>query len=123
MFPDERCTYPELTARSDALARSLRAAGIRAGENVGVLMLPGIEYFAALCAIAKLGAISVPINARFKTRELAYVVADADLVAILVSPALSEEIDYAGMLASVLPGLADSSPGALALPCAPKLGP
>ena len=121
VFPDERCTYAELRERSDAIARSLCAAGVRAGENVGVFLLPGLDYCAALCAIAKAGAISVPINARFKTRELSYVVDDADLVVILVSPALTPEIDYAGMLRSVLPGLADGKPGALSLPQAPKL--
>jgi fatty-acyl-CoA synthase len=123
VFPDERCTYAELTSRANAIARSLCTAGIRAGEHVGVLLLPGIDYLAALCAIAKIGAVSVPINARFKTRELLYVVDNADLAAILVSPALTAEVDYAGMLASVLPSLAEAgqSPGMLRLPEAPRL--
>jgi fatty-acyl-CoA synthase len=121
VFPGERCTYAELGLRADDLARSLAALRIGAGDHVGLLMLPGIEYFAAMGAIAKLGGISVPINSRFKARELAYVAADAELKSILVSPALSPEVDYPGMLGQALPGLADEQPGDLAIDSAPRL--
>jgi fatty-acyl-CoA synthase len=105
VFPEERCTYRELAQRIDAMARSLRALGIGPGDAVGLLLAPGLENFVALGATAKLGAVSVPINLRFRTRELMYVIADGDLRVILSSGPIPGYSDYPGMLRASLPGL------------------
>ena len=121
VFPAERCTYADVGDRADALARSLRALGVGQRDSVGILMTPGIDNIAAIGAIAKLGAVAVPINIRFKTRELAYVVADGDLKVILVSPPSPPHADYPAMIRASLPSLKDPGPGPLALPEAPSL--
>jgi fatty-acyl-CoA synthase len=121
VFPGERCTYAELADRADALARSLRGLGVGAGDNVGILLVPGLDNVAAIGAIAKLGAVSVPINARFKERELAHVIADADLVVLLVSPTVPGLADYPGLVRAALPGLAGQAGTELSLAEAPLL--
>ncbi len=105
VFPDERCTYRELAERIEAMARSLRALGIGPGDTVGLLLAPCVDNFAALGATAKLGAVSVPINLRFRTRELHHVIADGDLRVILSSGPIAGFSDYPGMLRGSLPGL------------------
>lgn len=122
VFPTERCTYAALGRRVDALARSLRALGVGRGDSVGLLMVPGIDNVAAIGAIAKLGAVAVPINVRFKTRELSHVVADGDLKVVLVSPAAPPLVDYPAMLRASLPSLTNAAGGGpLSLDEAPKL--
>jgi fatty-acyl-CoA synthase len=85
-------------------------------------MVPGIDNIAAIGATALLGAISVPINVRFKTRELAHVVADSGLKVLLVSPASPPFADYPAMLRASLPSLSSGAPAApVSLPEAPAL--
>src|SRR5213594_1739078 len=73
VFPDVRVTYPELAELTGRFARSLRTLGVEPGNKVAILMPNQLEFVAALIGIAKLGAVGVPINGRFKAHELAYV--------------------------------------------------
>jgi fatty-acyl-CoA synthase len=122
VFPHERCTYAELGRRIEAMARSLRALGIEPGDSVGLLLAPSLDNFAALGACAKLGAVSVPINLRFRTRELSHVISDGDLKVIVVSGPTPGHSDYPAMLRASLAGLAESDGASpLRLTDAPEL--
>ena len=59
-FPEERATYPDLASRADHLARGLIALGVEANEKVGILLSQGVDYFAFVFAIAKIGAFLRP---------------------------------------------------------------
>ncbi|WP_035728406.1 class I adenylate-forming enzyme family protein [Bradyrhizobium murdochi] len=72
----ERATYSEMDTESNRYAHALRALGVRKGDRVGVLLPNRIEYPIIWFAIAKLGAIMVPINARYTSREIEYVLSD-----------------------------------------------
>jgi fatty-acyl-CoA synthase len=72
--------------------------------------------------ISFVGAVCVPINARFKARELSYVIENGDLVAIFTSDIVEQHTDYVALLHEALPGLADAAdPTSLAIPTAPRL--
>jgi fatty-acyl-CoA synthase len=77
VFPDERLTFGALHARSEQIARALIGLGVDPGESVAVLLPNSATMAATLLAIAKVGAVSVPINFRFKERERDTVVSDA----------------------------------------------
>jgi acyl-CoA synthetase (AMP-forming)/AMP-acid ligase II len=85
VFPGERLTYAELAERAWDVARALAALGVQPRQNVGLLMTNCSEFIVSLFGIAMLGAVSVPINARYRSTELAFLTKDADLVAILTS--------------------------------------
>jgi fatty-acyl-CoA synthase len=121
VFPDGRATYPELAAASDAWARALRAWGVGPGDKVGILMPNCLEFAIAFFAIAKLGAVSVPINARFKPHELSHVVEHADIRVLLAAAGPEGTVDFPELLAEVFPGAAAQHPAALALEEAPLL--
>ena len=122
VFPDSRQTYAELTERSYARARSLLALGIGAGDHVGILMPNCPEYLELIFATALIGGVSVPVSDRYKARELAYVIANADLGILFTTDIVSEFTDFAGLLQAALPGLEGATdPTALALSDAPKL--
>jgi crotonobetaine/carnitine-CoA ligase len=54
-----------VNARANRLARGLRARGIAAGDRVAVMMENSPEYMALWFALAKLGAVEVPINTAY----------------------------------------------------------
>lgn len=72
----ERATYSEMDRQSNSYARALRAFGVRKGNRIGVMLPNRIEFPILWFALAKLGAVLVPINIRFTAREIEYVISD-----------------------------------------------
>lgn len=74
----QRATYSEMDRSSNKYARALRAFGVRKGDRVGVMLPNRIEFPILWFALAKLGAVMVPINMRYTPREVEYVLADTE---------------------------------------------
>jgi len=72
----ERATYAEMDRRSNLYANGLRKLGVRKGDRVGVMLPNRIEFPILWCSIAKLGAVMVPINMRYTSAEVEYVLSD-----------------------------------------------
>ena len=122
VFPERRYTYAEVADRARAVARGLIGLGVRCGDAVGILMPNCPEFAFCFYGAQMIGAVVVPINARFRTRELGYVAADADLKVILTSDIIADHVDFAARLQASLDGLADSpDPRHLELAAAPSL--
>jgi fatty-acyl-CoA synthase len=101
-FPDESTSLSALDQRADHFARLVLAAGAEPGDKVGVLLEPSIDFIAALVGIARVGATIVPINERFKARELAHVVTHADLTVVLTTDRIAEFLDFPALLKEAL---------------------
>ncbi|HTS95820.1 MAG TPA: AMP-binding protein [Streptosporangiaceae bacterium] len=102
-----RWTYRQLDADTDALARGLLAAGIQAGDRVGIWAPNCAEWVLLQFATAKIGAILVNINPAYRSHELGYVLGQAG-VRLLVSAERFKTSDYRAMISEVrgnLPGL------------------
>jgi fatty-acyl-CoA synthase len=97
VMPGERLTYRELAERSDAAACKLLELGVDAGDKVGILLENRVEFVLALFAIAKLGAISVPVNARFKSHELGQVIEHADVTLLITSDRFADLIAWTSL--------------------------
>src|SRR5690349_20884635 len=79
-FPDGGLTYDELRQASRLAARRLLAAGVRPGDRVGVMLPAANEDYIAICLGAlRFGAVALPINARYKVRELEHIMRHAEL--------------------------------------------
>ena len=74
----ERATYAEVERRSNSYAHALRAFGLRKGDRVGVMLPNRIEVPLLWFALAKLGAVIVPIYL-YTTREVEYICTDAQV--------------------------------------------
>jgi acyl-CoA synthetase (AMP-forming)/AMP-acid ligase II len=72
-----RFTYGELDARANRTANLLGALGVRKGDRVALLLMNGAEYMESFFAVAKLGAINVPLNWRLVPEELAFILKDS----------------------------------------------
>jgi fatty-acyl-CoA synthase len=101
-FGEERQSFAELSARTDQVARGLIAAGVGVGERVGVWLNNCSEWIHLLFAIARIGAIQVPINTRFRTADAAYVIAQAEC-STLITHDTSGPIDYWAMVREMVP--------------------
>jgi fatty-acyl-CoA synthase len=104
-YPDTRVTYAELDARARTLAGALRAGGVGPGDRVGIFMPNALEYIQLIFAVSYVGAQLVPINARFKRRELAHVISNSELAILFTSPAIPE-VDFPRIVADALETLA-----------------
>jgi len=76
-------TYTDLRRETDALAWMLSEHGIGPGDAVGIFMPMVPETAAAFFAIAKVGAISLPIFSGYAADAVAIRLADAEAKAII----------------------------------------
>jgi acyl-CoA synthetase (AMP-forming)/AMP-acid ligase II len=121
VFPGRRFTYASLRDEALRAARSLAALGVARGDHVGLLMPNCPDFVLAFFGAQLLGAVVVPVNTRFRSRELGYVFENADLKVLLTSDIVDEHVDFVERIADSLPGLADGDPERLALAEAPRL--
>jgi len=80
---DVTLTYADLEARSNRIAHRLRTHGLRRGSLVGLALDRDADMVAAVLAVLKCGAGYVPLDPSFPDERLAYMVADADIGALL----------------------------------------
>jgi fatty-acyl-CoA synthase len=122
VLPDQKTTYGELTQRVMHRARSLRALGIEPGDHVGVLLPTCMDFVDTMFAIAMLGAVTVPINARYKPPEIDYVTENADLVALITTDEFDDAVNFIERIQTAFPDLQDNNdPHHISVKTAPVL--
>ena len=72
-----RLTYQALNASCNRLANAFVSAGIKKGERVGLLLMNSREFMEAYYALAKVGAVVVPLNWRLVPDELEFILKDS----------------------------------------------
>ncbi len=80
---EERITYAELNDRVNRLAGGLVKLGIKAGDKVAVWMPNRPEWIVTLFAVARIGAILVPMDIWYKAPEAEYILNHSDSVAVI----------------------------------------
>jgi acyl-CoA synthetase (AMP-forming)/AMP-acid ligase II len=68
-------TYGELNARVNRLANGMLAIGVKRGDGVALSVGNRIEHLEIIFATAKIGALAIPLDVKWKALELASVVA------------------------------------------------
>jgi fatty-acyl-CoA synthase len=122
VFPDAQFTYQELANRALRRARSLQALGVKPRDHVGILMHTCPDFVELFFAAALCGAVVVPVNARYRSGELAYVIENGDIATLVTTDAISEQVNFVERLYGALPDLkARQDPRQLRLAGAPKL--
>ena len=81
---EHRVTYARLNAQANRLANALRGLGVRHGDRVATLAPNRAEYPVVYFALAKLGAIHVPVNFRHQAGEVRYALAQSESSVVLV---------------------------------------
>jgi len=88
-----RMTYRAFHARSNQLAHALARLGVNRGDRVAVLASNRVEYPIVYFGVLKLGAIVVPVNARFTAAEVAHVLDHAEAETLVVAGEFAALID------------------------------
>ncbi|WNF25534.1 amino acid adenylation domain-containing protein [Streptomyces sp. C11-1] len=99
-------TYGELAAEKDALAATLRAAGVLPGRRVAVAVPRSLEQVVALIAVVTASGAYVPLDLAYPDERLEYILADAAPQVVLVDREqhgrLTRLLERAGVAARVL---------------------
>jgi 3-oxocholest-4-en-26-oate---CoA ligase len=108
---DRRVTYAELDERTSRLAHHLAGLGVGPGDHVGLYARNSIEALETLIASCKLRACAVNINYRYVENELQYMLADADLTALVYDRRLGPLVAASAHAAPGLRGLIEIDDG------------
>ena len=73
----ERLTFAELNTRSCKIANAFLANGVSKEERIGLLLGNCSEFMEAYFALAKIGAVVVPLNWRLSPDELEFILKDS----------------------------------------------
>ena len=96
-YEQRRWTFSELDADIDRVAKALIALGVKPGDKCMVWLNNQPEWIHLLFAIAKVGAVQVPVNTRFRADDLDYVLWQSDS-GFLFTHDTSGPIDYLSMV-------------------------
>ncbi|MHB1420397.1 MAG: long-chain-fatty-acid--CoA ligase [Bacillota bacterium] len=77
IFDNQELTFKDLNERVNRLANSLASRGVGPGTRAAIISLNRPEFIETYYALAKLGAIVVPINNRLSSFEVIYQLQDA----------------------------------------------
>jgi acyl-CoA synthetase (AMP-forming)/AMP-acid ligase II len=113
---DRQVTYAELDERTSRLAHHLAGLGVGPGDHVGLYARNSIEALETLIASCKLRASAVNINYRYVENELHYMLADADLTALVYDRRLAPRVAASAHAAPGLRGLVEIDDGSEANP-------
>jgi fatty-acyl-CoA synthase len=86
---DTRWTWGEFDAVVSRIAAGLHAAGVASGEKVGVLARNSHGFAALRFALARLGAVMVPVNFMLNADEAAYILGHAGARVLAVDSGLA----------------------------------
>jgi fatty-acyl-CoA synthase len=91
-------------------AKALHALGVRHGDFVGILMGNDETWVTLFYAAAMLGAVTVPVNTRFKSAELGFCLKQADVKALFLADRFLN-IDFLSFLREAEPAVDRALPG------------
>lgn len=83
---EQRITHREFLKRVDQLSRGLLDIGLERGDHIAVLAENSLEFILLYGAVAKIGAVIIPINWRLKPEEIEYIITDGIPKVIFVGP-------------------------------------
>jgi fatty-acyl-CoA synthase len=103
-----RLSYAQLFERARRAAGAMQALGLCRGDHVGILAPNGEDWLALFYGAALIGAVTVPVNTRFKAAEIAFCLGKSDCKAVFHAPRFLKQ-DFEAMVVEVraqLPKLA-----------------
>ena len=117
-FQGQRWSYRDLADEVDRAARALLALGVAPGEKVGLWLPNRPEWVFLMFALARAGAVQIPINTRLRSHELRYILEQSGTTS-LISCERSGPANLLAVAREVLPGIETQNPESLAYPDLP----
>lgn len=92
-YGGSKLTYREFNERVNRLANALLALGIKKGDKIAYLFFNCSQFAETHYAVAKAGAVGVPLNFRLVGRELSYQINNSDAVCLIYGPEFVQTVD------------------------------
>ncbi len=108
-IPSESVSFAGIEQQSSELARGLIARGVGKGSRIGFIYGNGPSFVVMLAAIARIGAVAIPISTMIRANELVRVLRQSDVAGLIVQRHFLGN-DYAERLCDALTGLRDGGP-------------
>ena len=90
IYKDLRQSFAELDDTVNRTANALRAKGVKQGQHVALLSHNCHAFVVVRFALARLGAVMVPINFMLNASEVAYILDNAEVTGIIAEDSLTE---------------------------------
>lgn len=122
VYPDRdlRWTYAQFDERVDRLAKGLLAIGLEKGDHLGMWARNVPDWLTFAFATAKIGVVLVTVNPVYKSHELAYVIEQSDMKALVIIDAF-RDVDYVEIIRGLVPEASTQERGHLDSPKFPRL--
>ena len=101
VFAGRRYSFSNIDTEVDRAARVLMAQGIGRGDHVALWLNNSDDWIFIFFGLCRIGAVVVPVNTRFRTHDLEYVLRQSDS-AVLITHDVSGPIDYLAMVHEVV---------------------
>jgi fatty-acyl-CoA synthase len=108
-----RLTFRDLADGARRTAAALLARGVRRGDHVAICMGNSATWLTLFYANALIGAVTVPVNTRFKPADLQYCLEQSDSVLLATVDRFLDKIDFVAMLREIEPAIDQTLPGAV----------
>ena len=83
---ERRLSYREVADGCTSIAAGLRNAGVKRGERVGIYLDPSVDQVLSIFSISQTGAVYVPINTVLFPDQVAHIVRDCGMKALITTP-------------------------------------
>lgn len=100
IFKDENIPFSDLDLMATRLANKLQGFDVKKGDRVAIILPNSSQWVVAYFAVMKLGAVSVPLDFRFKGEELFPILIDAR-VKVVITTALYQSHDVFSKVESI----------------------
>ena len=95
---EESVTYAELDTLVGRVAGGLEALGVEKNDRVAMVIGNSIEFVIVMFAVARLGAVSVPLNIRHQLAENQHIIEDCEAKVVIHEHDLSDKVPAADAL-------------------------
>lgn len=99
-FNDIAVTIGDVDRKSANLAAHLKARGVKLGDRVAIMMRNSPSLVISILAVARLGAVWVPINVHLVGEGLRYILEHSEPSAVLLDRVLEDNIIGCGLMTS-----------------------
>jgi len=119
-FEGQHWSFAQFQEEVNRTAKGLIRLGVQQGDKVCLWVTNRPEWLFYFFALAKIGAVTVPINTRFRTDDLEYVVWQSDSTT-LITLDRSGPVDYLEMVRQLCPEIESGNPDDLRPQKCPEL--
>ena len=119
-YKGHRWSFIQLAEDINRAAKGLIQLGVQPGEHVSIWVPNRPEFIHLFFALAKIGAVVVPVNTFLRTADTAYMLSQSNS-STLITVDQSGPIDYLAMVHEMIPSIKESSNKELSLKEFPDL--